>query len=521
MDQNKEETSNADRDHEKAVGNEAQSTSNGNTKFQDLNSARARRDNTVVLGKRIMIGAAGLAVVAGGVFVFLSLNNGPSQQPVSDEPTVSATQATPSIDCDQVQIPAGDSEHPCQFKAQFQERYRFLTTELFPVIEASSQEAFVQTALNDIQETETVAIQAFDRSDFKVAALSVETAITAAEKLKNEIAENFQLAFQQAEVAFHNNDFNNASQSIDRALRLNPQSAEAGNLRQRIAVLPDILSLYKKVAEAEVQNQLLEQYKYMEAILQLDPARQDIASQIGPLGERIKSIRYNDLLREAGQLIDADELNRARTAIKKANAIYPGRGDTASLTRKIDAIEKKRRINSLLSAAKNSEANDNWPDALQRYEQVLTEDASNQQAENGKEKANRIIRANNRAVDILNQQSRMQDPRIHQRITEFVEQIKPMARDSQVLADTVMSLENTLSLWQQKRSITVISDGKSDIKVRRVGNVGKTKSRDIQLKPGNYEFECTRKGYRSNIVKHFVPPDIEKTSVTIVCNVPI
>jgi tetratricopeptide (TPR) repeat protein len=493
---------------------------NAEFKFQTLEAARKRRNNMVGYGKRALIAVAICVIIAGGIFVILSFNNTqPSDLANTADNTISSHQK--AIDCETITVSPADTEHLCNLKGRFHEIYRIFTTKHLPDLESSSKEGFVQIELTKIQEIESNAIAAFDKSDFTTAITFIETAINAAKVLKTNINKTFQETYFNASQAFQYNDYQTAKGYIETSLRLNPSDANSATLQERIAVLPDVLKLYQKVAEAEVQNQLLDKFRYMEKILALDPMRQDIASELQVLGKEIKEIQYDNFLRQAGGFIDNDELDRARNTLANANSLFPNRQDSTALLQKIASIEQQRLITRLLNDAKFAETNDDWPTAMHNYDQVLTEDSTNQIAENGREKANRIIQANNRGVDMLNRQSRMQDTRIHQHIVEFVEQIKPLATDSPTLGATITSLKETLLLWAQTRKVTVLSDGKSEIKVRRVGNVGKIKSKDINLKPGNYEFECTRKGYRSNIVKHHIPPQGKVGSVTIICDIPV
>ena len=173
---------------------------------------------------------------------------------------------------------------------------------------------------------------------------------------------------------------------------------------------------------------------------------------------------------------------------------------------KIEALEKARRISAWLAGAREYERQDDRPSALQNYSSILSEDAASQEAVNEQDKAHKIISANNRSVSLLNNQNRMQDQKIYERIVEFVEQIRPLAGDSKTLAGTLRTLESVMDMWQRKKTVLVVSDGKSEVQVRRVGRVGKVKKKEIQLKPGTYEFECFRPGFRSKIVEHFVPP---------------
>ena len=61
------------------------------------------------------------------------------------------------------------------------------------------------------------------------------------------------------------------------------------------------------------------------------------------------------------------------------------------------------------------------------------------------------------------------------------------------------------------------SDGKTFIRVLRVGEVGETRGREVNLPPGTYDIEGRRKGYKTKIVPIEVLPD-QNNQVTIVCD---
>ena len=64
----------------------------------------------------------------------------------------------------------------------------------------------------------------------------------------------------------------------------------------------------------------------------------------------------------------------------------------------------------------------------------------------------------------------------------------------------------------------VRSDGKTEISVRRVGIVGKTLEKVINLRPGDYTFEGKRAGYKSKLVKLTVPFNGTGLDIKIICD---
>ena len=69
--------------------------------------------------------------------------------------------------------------------------------------------------------------------------------------------------------------------------------------------------------------------------------------------------------------------------------------------------------------------------------------------------------------------------------------------------------------------VTVISDNKTYVSVRSVGKVGAVFQKIIELKPGRYTFEGTRRGFKSVLVETFITYDQNDFSVRVICDEPI
>lgn len=490
--------------------------------LRKLEEAKNQRNKVIATSKVVLRNATiGLAVVLAGLVVFQMFNAPNNSAAPEEKRSLDNENSMIAVQCDDPEAFAGITDHPCNLKIQFQDSYKELSTQLIPALQASAEEEFVQDGLAKILELEASAIKAFDRSEYPGAVNMVEEALQSAEALQQAIADSFQAALSDANAAFINDNALQAKAFIDKVLRLNGNSVDAAALHARIVVLPEVLQLFKVAVEMEAQNQLQDLQKTLQKIVTLDPYRLLVAERLATLSEQIKRAQYNTHLRQASDYIKAQNSQAAREEVAKAKALYPGQQDTSVLTSQIETIEKNRRINALLQEAEILVQQDNWPAVMARFDQILTEDASNRAAINGRDKANKIISANNRVVNILNRQIRLQDANVYQKTIEFIDLIEPLAQDSGTLAASIGTLEQRLELWQRKVTVIVRSDGKSQVSVRRVGQVGITKEKEISLRPGNYDFECNRTGYQSKIVEHFVPPGQNGTTVSISCDVQI
>ena len=84
-------------------------------------------------------------------------------------------------------------------------------------------------------------------------------------------------------------------------------------------------------------------------------------------------------------------------------------------------------------------------------------------------------------------------------------------RESEKLNELIIRLNRLIP-------VTVISDYKTYVSVRRVGRVGTVSEKKIQLKPGNYTFEGVRDGFKSKLVKVLIPYDHDDFTVRVICD---
>ena len=102
-----------------------------------------------------------------------------------------------------------------------------------------------------------------------------------------------------------------------------------------------------------------------------------------------------------------------------------------------------------------------------------------------------------------------------------IEQTRDISLLSKTLEKKRQVVTENLAKMNNKIPVDVISDQKTYVLVRGVGKVGAIEKKTIQLRPGNYIFEGQREGFKSKLVKVFIP--IEQTSFTVkvVCDEPI
>ena len=327
----------------------------------------------------------------------------------------------------------------------------------------------------------------------------------------------FKTSFTQAKSAFENKDMSLAIKLNQFTLQLNSQYNPALLLQKRIDAYQQVNSLYEEARIGKVENNLIKQRSAYQKIINLDPLEEKAKESLARVNKHLVDIAFSTSLREAVNAIDAADFSAAQSALSKAASLKNNRPELATIQARINA--EKRALGA--SAAEQQlmvfVSSDEWPTVKMLAQGALKKYPSNVNIQRVLDSANQIQSANNRLDGYINRPERLSDSNILQRAIETISQYSSLTGLSSKLAIKIAQLETLLDKENNPIDVTVKSDNDTYIKVIGVGNVGKTSSKVIQLKPGRYQIQGSRKGYRSKIISLVVEKSTSPIVVSIEC----
>jgi len=164
---------------------------------------------------------------------------------------------------------------------------------------------------------------------------------------------------------------------------------------------------------------------------------------------------------------------------------------------------------------------DDWAGALSAYERALRLDAAHALAVSGRALSQEILEKQ-RALNVyVAAPLRLTSERVARAARANIVAAAAITSHSKRLRESVSTIEFYLEKAQVPVQVAVLSDGKTDVQVRRIGIVGKHTRKVIQLTPGEYQFEGRRRGYKSHLVSLNIPFDVSQIEVSVVCDEPI
>jgi hypothetical protein len=471
-----------------------------------LNRRRSRRLRTLWAG--VAVAAALTALVAAlllGVPRWLPENTAAGR---ADESPAAPT-------CDAATDPVG-----CDYRGAFVDALRVFQRDLRPDLDAISLAVWDPDAYQRIAALEEQATAAFDRGEHREAFATITEAAATAQQSISRSADLFADSVRRARDGLAADDFTAANAAIRQALLIDPQDPQAIALGQRIDVLPQVVDLLQSASIAQAENRSGDEADLLRQALALDPAREPLRERLDELDAAEREQRYAREIRAAEAALAAGELARARERAASARRLYPQR-DLSFLLDRIEQAELTAALSRQLGQARDAASARDWARALDAWRNVLALEPTNAEAVQGEALATAVIAGIETISQYNAEPLRLASDPVAQTARTQLARYAGYSGDSPVLARALDTLAQYLELRDIPADVTILSDGRTDITVRRVGRVGRTESRVIRLPPGEYDIEGRREGHKSTLVHLVVPFGSSTLEVRVVCDEPV
>ena len=373
------------------------------------------------------------------------------------------------------------------------------------------QPAKVEAFQTDIDQ----AFNDYGASNYSQAQTTIEQLNTDITEYQSAFEKAYRQPYADAAKAFAADDIDDAAQLNAQALKVKGDFSDALAFQKRIDTYHEVADLYEQARVGGVEGNIEKQRAAYQQILKLDPQQQDAKAALAKVEQQIKQQRFAGALATAVNAIDKKDFDRAQEALTKASAIDNNRPELATLQAQIDAELKSQGVKSLEKRIQVFAGADEWQTVQMLAEKGLADYPDSRVVQQAKQSAGEILAASS-ALDVyIERPGRLADNNIRQNAVNAVSKYSGLTQLSAKLGEKINQVEQLIEKENQPIDVTIRSDNRTYIKVLGVGVVGEVREKTIQLKPGKYQLEGRRDGYRSIIVDVVV----EKSGTPIVINV--
>ena len=405
-----------------------------------------------------------------------------------------------------------------KIREEFKELFQQYKGELKPRLQAANLEHWNQNALFEVNELDENMMLNFSNGDYLNALNNIKSLTTKTLAILDESEQIFKDNIEKAILFFSDDHYDKAKLHIEKALVVAPQSTEARALQQDIEKLQHILPLLNKANAARAENELLNEHNLLEQVLKINSKRPEETKRFNLLKQMIRNNSFDAHISSGFSEIENHKIKEARYHYQRAKKIDPKRKELKVLLNQVLVEEKSYRIQQAIRHAEQEIRRDNWQQAKAGFAKVIKDMQENVIATKGLKRANEILGFQSVLGQYIKSPYRLTDSGVLSAAKKILVQAKYSSKYSSGLKKQIDQLDNLIATFNRLIPVKVMSDNMTDVRIRGIGKLGVILHKTIQLKPGNYTFEGTRKGFKSKLLQVLIPYDQNNYSVSIICD---
>ena len=352
---------------------------------------------------------------------------------------------------------------------------------------------------------------------FSAAAGGYQQALQGLQQLDGERDTRLAAAIDRAEQALADNQIEEAIEYFERALAIDEANEDARFGLARSRVRPAVMQHMATAERAETEGDLVAaQAAYQEAAL-LDSGYGPPAAAFNRVTGALQTQAFQEAMTRALTALDNNRLDAAGKALAEASTLRPSDAAVTDARQRLAQARQQTRLNSLRRQAVMQVQNENWQAASNIYKRMLALDATSGYARSGLEKARARLELNLQFDHYLQQPERLyaEQPRANAEV--LLAAVSKAPADEPKLAKKISDLQRSVTQAGTPVTVSLLSDGETDISIYHVGQLGAFTRQQLQLLPGTYTVVGTRYGYRDIRKQLSVVPGKQGTSLTIQC----
>ena len=450
-----------------------------------------------------------LIFVAGIVFFVLPSH---IESPILESNSVSSapqTASTPSSRSPAPQKPESSPFQEAQEARQRSKSQESLSEILRVQEELESKNVLIwgNERYSDALSKATLGDDAYRNRDFIESANMYGAALVELQSLLSDMDSIFSNSVKTGYDAINAGQSSDAYEAFEFALLIYPENEDAIKGLRRAETLDQVLQLMTDGDDFQ-QNDALEnaREKYQQ-VLNLDPDMVEAKQQISAVNRKINDRDFNRLMSSGYRSLQQNNLEAARLSFQKAKRLKPKTSEVLAALDQTQTGITNKQINQHLSLAIDYEKQEKWDEALGEYNKALSLDNNLAQAQEGKAYSDSRGKLDKRLTQIISEPERLSNKSVFEETRLIVQQANSLPSPEPRLARQLESINYLLNDAMNPVNMMFVSDNETNVRINRIGILGKFEQTNLNLIPGNYTAVGTREGYRDIRIEFMVPAD--------------
>ena len=310
-------------------------------------------------------------------------------------------------------------------------------------------------------------------------------------------------------------------QQFELAQAIDRENIQAKHGLQRASTIKELFAIMQRASRFESHGQLQQALSGYQEAVALDPLSEEAESSLARVTAKLNDREFDQLIAAAYKALQNSQYSDAQSTFELANTIKPDSNEPELGMKKVADAIRQEKITNLLYEANHYIELQEWNNAANSFEQVLQLDSQHQQAQQGLKdsiaKAEIVIELKK----ALNSADELYKDEVLARAEALLRVIEQLESPGSIIENQYAQLSQLVHVAVTPVTISLESDGNTEVTVYRVARLGTFKRHQLQLRPGPYTVVGVRNGYRDKRINIQVSPDSSNMTILIRCDEPI
>ncbi|MBT5700591.1 MAG: hypothetical protein HOI67_04000 [Gammaproteobacteria bacterium] len=453
-----------------------------------------RQDQAIPL-QRVLIAGASLLFFAGLLFAFLPTNTPTGDTPSQNSATaVTANEATAIPETQPVVTPLETAR-----LEMFQEQGEKLTRGILRQqleLEDTGVIFWGPIEYGDIGADLDAADNLYREKQFQSALDHYKAVSASLSQLQSRATSELQKHTAWGDAALLKGDVEAALTSFTIAVAIDRDNEDLRHKLGRAETLGEVQELVRQGQVFERNGELNDAKKAFKIASNIDSEWQPAKKGMSRVQGAIQKRNFQIAMSEGFLAISNNNFGAAREGFTRAKNILPNSSEPDDGFLQIEQSERNEIILGHQKKAVEHIASENWPGAIREYEAALSIADSLEFAVNGLVYAKSRLALKQKLQEFLSDPTLLQsDPGLAEASATLRLASRAQPKTDQLL-NHIDILARLISTARIEIPVTINSDGKTDVIVRRHAALGEITSKKVYLIPGRYTVVGQRLGYR-------------------------
>ncbi len=331
---------------------------------------------------------------------------------------------------------------------------------------------------------------------FVEAGASYEQALTQMETLAESAPKVVQQQLELARQSIEDGEHDEALAALAIAALIAPDDMRLAALQHRAATLEQLLPLLDRAQEQEKSGDLAGAETTLEQATALDPQHLRARAELARVAAAHSLARFNRAMSAGYSALDEGQFSDARKFFATAGKLSPGSAEVSGARQDLEAAETAWRLGKLQRDGRQQENSEQWQDAVATFEKALAIDANLQFAQQGLKRSRARAQLDKQFRSAIDKPQRLSDKTVAAATATLLRQAAAITPQGPVLAKQLATLETLLEQAGAQIQLTLRSDGKTEVTLRKVSRLGLFQEKVLTVRPGTYTVIGSRDGYR-------------------------